>query len=138
MRDLTAEEWAEIRAAWALPAARWMPGMLSDGDYRCTVASEEGAGGVKDDDWYPKRWGLEPGGTDPWAHDDMLPDVRDPATVGCMLALFGAESVRWTPAAGVLAVWWPGEEGPREYAAPCKGLALCRAAIARGRWGADA
>jgi hypothetical protein len=71
---------------------RWMPGMMANPvgihfreEWRVTMADGFGMGGVQDDDAYPKMWGLrEDDLMDP---AEWLPDFRDPATLGCLLAL---------------------------------------------------
>lgn len=141
MRDLAAEEWAEVRAAVALPGWRWMPGMIGGRQGYSGLCDAVVVADVADvdpcvpDEWvYTGRlWGPEHDWREDWS--DVLPNPRDPATAGCLERLLGAESVKWTPAARALAVWWPGEEGPREYAARCRGLAIIRCALERGSWG---
>ena len=65
------------RRAVACRGWRWMPGML-----RLRVTSP----GMRD---YLLREGRVPDGGDPWVYEDWLviPDLTDPATVGCLLAL---------------------------------------------------
>jgi hypothetical protein len=68
-----------------------MPGMLGvigPSSYRASVVEGCKVGGVQDDDWHPKAWGLEAwSGIEPWTSADMVPDLRDPATLGCLIAL---------------------------------------------------
>jgi hypothetical protein len=83
------EEMTELaKRAVASPHWRWMPGMVTAHGYRVTLVAEAGAAGVEEGCSYPRSWGLEQwDGLGLWTSDDMLPDLTDPATLGCLLAL---------------------------------------------------
>lgn len=96
---MTEEQIALARRAVACRGWRWMPGMATNSKFRrvvdaCPVervpcCAEEGA---TYDDCHAV-W-LE--------HDDLLPDLTDPATLGCLLAL--VRQALDTPRAHVLYV----------------------------------
>jgi hypothetical protein len=69
------------RRAVACRDWRWMPGMATTGNYRLTLASD-------DQQWFIL---CRPSGTSPVEREgDMggnLPDLSDPATIGCLLQL---------------------------------------------------
>jgi hypothetical protein len=70
---MTPEHEALARRAVACPRWRWMPGMLVDSaGYVYRMTSESIADGCGAVDWQQK-----------W----MRPDLTDPATLGCLLAL---------------------------------------------------
>ena len=75
---MTPELEALARRAVACPRWRWLPGMLTLAGSRVTVVEDEGAYilGV------PNGWGQQILPDDPG-----LPDLTDPATLGCLLAL---------------------------------------------------
>ena len=83
--------WVELgRRAVACKAWRWMPGMLTLRDVRLTWAEHENTGaalggGCSDGSPWPTLWGVS--GTDPLDLNDEVPDFRDDATKGCLLAL---------------------------------------------------
>jgi hypothetical protein len=137
----TAEEWS--RLAVSLPGWRWMPGMLSRCStdtrravYRWLVGLDTRHYGlvcvVQDKHGRPCRnvATLQPG-------PDDLPDLDDPATAGCLLALLGPSA--WDNVAPGSAHapdgegWWAWVGG--EWS---EGLTLGRACIAAaaaiGRW----
>lgn len=149
MRELTQEEWDEVRAAWALPGARWMPGMLAV-DYihgppgACVECGGPTVQGVcRSADCQDFGYASDGATQDHRsligeAADDAWPDVRDPATAGCLEHLLGAAEVRWEePDLTLIVVHWDGLDGYGEIetTGARKGLALCRAALVRGRWG---
>ncbi len=84
---MTPEQIALSQRLVACSAFRWMPGMLTAEGYRITVV-RGGMAGVQDDEHYPKTWGLEPHDCrEPMDPFDWTPDLTDPATLGCILAL---------------------------------------------------
>jgi len=83
--------WVELgKRAVACKAWRWMPGMLTLRDVRLTWAQHENTGaafggGCSDGEPWPTLWGVS--GTDPLDLNGEVPDFRDDATKGCLLAL---------------------------------------------------
>ena len=75
---MTEEQKALARRAVACPKWRWMPGMLDDDG--CTVCSAS-------DDGYLLLAGSEGSTVGWWPVAERLPDLTDPATLGCLLAL---------------------------------------------------
>ena len=76
-----AEALALGQRAVECPRWRWMPGMLILGRWRVDIDPER-----------PNRgpgWECGPNGETWWEEPDAddIPDVRDPATLGCLLAL---------------------------------------------------
>ena len=86
---MTPEHEALARRAVACPRWRWMPGMLvNSAGYVYRMTSESIADGCGAVDWQQK-----------W----MRPDLTDPATLGCLLAL-----VREAWSEPILSVAWAG------------------------------
>lgn len=75
---MTPELEALARRAVACPRWRWMPGMRTLAGSRVTVVEDGGAYILV----LPKDWGQQILPDDPG-----LPDLTDPATLGCLLAL---------------------------------------------------
>lgn len=75
---MTPELEALARRAVACPRWRWMPGMRTLAGSRVTVVEDEGAYILV----LPTGWGQQILPDDPG-----LPDLTDPATLGCILAL---------------------------------------------------
>ena len=111
------------RRAVACKHWRWMPGMLSlagggDGPRRVAWRSEAYAGGIHADD---QRVRPDNG---PVRHN-ALPDLDDPATLGCVLALareaWGDSTITTDSEGGdptVCAWWMNGDDGP--LTGPCR------------------
>ena len=75
---MTEAQTALSRRAVACKGWRWMPGMLDDDG--CTVCSAS-------DDGYLLLAGSEDSVVGWWPVAERLPDLSDPATLGCLLAL---------------------------------------------------
>lgn len=88
---MTAELEALARRAVACPRWRWMPGMLRlrDAPGKADHGKREGRAEARDD-WSYAEW-------------PCLPDLTDPATLGCLLAL-----VREAWSDPLLSVAWAG------------------------------
>ena len=80
---MTDEQKALARRAVACKGWRWMPGMLTDSKFARVVAADENGAtcaleeGATEDDCYAVWLNGVP----------VLPDLTDPATLGCLLAL---------------------------------------------------
>jgi len=72
------------RRAVACKHFRWMPGMRTDEGWRVIRGSKESRCWAYDEN--PENWEI----ADNRLEDYNLPDLSDPATIGCLLAL-----VRW-------------------------------------------
>ena len=71
---MTDDDWRELgHRAVACRGWRWTPGMR---------ALQDRGGGVE-----PVRLGATDEAGDEWPHPEAWPDLRDPATLGCLLAL---------------------------------------------------
>ena len=114
------EQWQELgRRAVTCKAWRWMPGML----LRCAerIITSDGLGGTETsrlEFFKPSSWSSDSRLT-PMSKDEMrweLPDLRDPATVGCLLAL--VREAWGDPAICIV-------EEHRDWSARLNGLSLC-------------
>lgn len=79
---MTEEQIALARRAEACRAWRWMPGMLTGDGFRCVWSDEVSR------EWASPTWcenGMSWKNTRTGSKD--LPDLTDPATLGCLLAL---------------------------------------------------
>lgn len=74
---MSAPDWNLARRAVACPRWRWMPGMLLDAHERLVGIDPEGI-----------PYGhSHTAGHRVWLHERSLPNLSDPATMGCLLAL---------------------------------------------------
>jgi hypothetical protein len=77
LEDANNAKWAPARSAVACKAWRWMPGMLLDGGLRIVGFCPEGF-----------AYGHSAtAGHRVWIDEQAMPDLADPATLGCLLAL---------------------------------------------------
>lgn len=124
------EELARVIGAWLTETGRWMPGMRLDDGARIIACNE-----YERETGYPS-W-IEPDSsnyqrlrTAAWSRTkDRVPDLDDPATVGCLLAPLPWSSIDHRPA---MASGWRVFSKPGEVAAcaPTLGEAVARALVA--------
>lgn len=115
MRDLTDAEWDEVELARDLQGFRWMPGMLTN---------------------HGQRLG------DTWDEvlldaDRAVPDVRDPATEGCLMALLDVVEASHVSRGRWYIKRYHDDRWRYGGASDSLGLALVRCALDCGRWGSD-
>ena len=85
---MTPELEALARRAVACPGWRWMPGMLAHHpNWRAGRVSHVGLTAVRVACRYPSPVGGTEWAVPPLPITDLLPDLNDPATLGCVLAL---------------------------------------------------
>jgi len=85
---VTPELEALARRAGACPGWRWMPGMLAHHpNWRAGRVSHVGLTAVRVACRYPSPVGGTEWAVPPLPITDLLPDLNDPATLGCVLAL---------------------------------------------------
>jgi len=122
--------WAAGCKGW-----RWLPGMLVRSishpkeEWRLTWAYLDQMGGAQDMATYPKTWGLDGcDGRGPMDQAEWAPDFRDPATLGCLLALVREawSGVVWTEPC-VETPGWAVEVPGRRFEAPTEAEALVAA-----------
>lgn len=78
---MSAPDWTLARRAVACKRWRWMPGMRTSEGWRVIRGSTESRCWAYDEN--PENWQV----ADNPIEDGTLPDLSDPATLGCLLAL---------------------------------------------------
>jgi hypothetical protein len=117
------------RRAVACRDWRWMPGMATTGDYRLTLVSD-------DQQWFilcrPHEYPVEREG----GMGGNLPDLSDPATIGCLLQLareaWKSPRLQVSPMLEPAPAEWvaypnTGPDCARRYVAPTEAAALVAA-----------